>query len=58
LTSLQSRDALREEMREELNEAIKDEDMVQTIYDAAKNSMGQDITEADKVAGELISRTC
>lgn len=35
-------------MRPELIEATKDEDVVQSIYDAAKNSMGQDITEADK----------
>ena len=39
-------------MRAELNEALKDEDTVQMIFDAAKSSMGQDITEADKVPNE------
>ncbi len=43
-----SRDQLAEEMREALMEVTKDEDVVQAIYDAAKSSMGQDITESDK----------
>ncbi len=36
-------------MKEQLVEATKDESVVQSIFEAAKNSMGQDITEADKV---------
>lgn len=45
----QSRDRLKEEIKEQLNEITKSEEVVQGIYDAAKNSMGQDITENDKV---------
>ena len=40
---------LQEDMRTQLAEALKDDDIVQSVFDAAKNSMGQDITEADKV---------
>ena len=40
-------------MREQLVEVTKDEEVVQGIYDACKSSMGQDITEADKVLIKL-----
>lgn len=36
-------------MKEQLIEVTKDEEVVQGIYEAAKSSMGQDVTEADKV---------
>lgn len=36
-------------MKESLTEVTKDEDVTQAIFDAAKNSMGQDVTETDKV---------
>jgi len=36
-------------MRPELIEVTKDEDVVSALYEAAKSSMGQNITEADKV---------
>lgn len=37
-----------EELKEKLLEVTKSEEVVQSIFDAVKNSMGQDITEADK----------
>eukprot|EP01022_Parablepharisma_sp_SALTPOND_P019382 TRINITY_DN329_c0_g2_i2.p1 TRINITY_DN329_c0_g2~~TRINITY_DN329_c0_g2_i2.p1 ORF type:complete len:554 (-),score=78.76 TRINITY_DN329_c0_g2_i2:8103-9764(-) len=52
-----SREQLTEDMREELTETTKDEEMVQAIYDSAKSSMGQDITESDKeMLNQLSSR--
>jgi hypothetical protein len=36
-------------MKEQLIEVTKDEEVVQGIFDAAKSSMGQDITDMDKV---------
>ena len=45
----QARDKLTEEMKPQLIEVTKDEEVVQGIYDAAKNSMGQEITDNDKV---------
>ena len=51
---LGSRDSLcdletEEEMTEELKKLIKDDELVQQIVDAAKNSMGQDMMDLDKV---------
>lgn len=54
-----SRDQLDESMREQLIEVTNDEDIVNSIYEAAKNSMGQDVADSDKemlkqLSGRLI----
>jgi RNA processing factor Prp31 len=36
-------------LKEQLTEITKDDEVAQSIIEAAKNSMGQDVTEADKV---------
>lgn len=43
-----SRDQLDENMREKLLEATNDEEIVNSIYEAAKSSMGQDVADSDK----------
>eukprot|EP00826_Nyctotherus_ovalis_P033643 TRINITY_DN2737_c0_g3_i1.p1 TRINITY_DN2737_c0_g3~~TRINITY_DN2737_c0_g3_i1.p1 ORF type:complete len:328 (+),score=116.52 TRINITY_DN2737_c0_g3_i1:772-1755(+) len=48
VNTIGSRDQLDESMRERLMEVTNDEEVVQSIYDAAKNSMGQDVADADK----------
>lgn len=50
-----SRDKLDESMREQLLEATNDEEIVNSIYEAAKSSMGQDVADSDKEMLKLLS---
>ena len=43
-----SRDQIDESMRQQLIEVTNDEDIVNSIYEATKSSMGQDVADCDK----------
>lgn len=46
---IERRDNVTEDIKEELAELVLDEDKAQEIIDAAKISMGQDMSEADVI---------
>jgi nucleolar protein 56 len=46
---IEKRDNINDELKEQLTEVVLDEDKAQEIIDAAKISMGQDMSEADVI---------